>query len=351
MVATLAALYLLYLLRGLVLTVFLAITLATALRPALAWLQRRLRFTPAVAGITLYGSVTLALLGAVVGLVPAMVGDTMMLVERSPLLYNRWYVLASDLRAVAQVRLHLLLPELPPEAQVSAWLAGLAATFRQSLPQFALNAAGIIGNMLLGLVLAYYWPEARDALVSSGLRAVSPEYEQRFLSIWEDIERLLGAYIGGQVMLSALIGLASFAAFVVIGLPNPLLLAFIGALLHVVPLIGAFIGAVPAVLVAVSISSGHAVATAVILLVIHQVENSLIAPRVLERQMGLSPILIILAITAGASLGGIPGALIAIPVAGMVWIVLRDLLIEPAGGEPRVQRTLAEAERIEGEPE
>lgn len=335
--ATLAALYLLYLLRGLLLTVFLAIILATALRPALAWLQRRLRFTPAAAGLALYGSVTLAVLGAVVGLVPAMVGDTMALVERTPSLYSRWYGQAADLRALAEARLHLVLPALPPEPQVSAWLAGLAAEFQRSLPQLALNAAGVMGNVLLGLVLAYYWSEARDALVGLGLRTVSPEQEQRFLSIWEDIERVLGAYIGGQVMLSLLIGVASLAAYVAIGLPDPALLALVGALFHIVPLIGAFIGAIPAVLVALSISPGHGLATAVTLLLVHQVENSLIAPRVLGRQVGLSPLLMIVAITAGASLDGVAGALVAIPIAGALWILLRELLIGP-----RTQRLTAQ---------
>jgi predicted PurR-regulated permease PerM len=328
-VATLAVLYLLYLLRGLVLTVFVAVIVATALRPAVGWVQRRLRLTPSGAALAIYGLIALALVAGTATLVPSVVADGVTLMARAPEIYGGWYELAMGLRASAHAALRIEIPRPPPQAQVTAWAVDAASQFQRSLPNLAWRTGGLLTNLLIGLVLAYYWAEARDGLVAFGLEVVSPAHHNRFLSVVDDVERVLGGFVAGQLMLSLLIGLVSLLAFVIIGLPDPLLLAFISGLFHVVPLIGAAVGAVPAVLVAISLSPAKGLATGLALLLIHQVENSLIAPRVLQRQVGLSSLLVIVALMAGAALDGALGAVIAVPAAGALWILMRDLLIEP----------------------
>lgn len=332
---TLAALYLLYLLRGLVLTVFVAIIVATALRPLVEQLHRRLRLSPPAAGLALYGLMAVALLGGAATIVPSVVAEAAALLARAPEIYGAWYEMATELQASARATLHVALPVLPTEAEVGAWVIGTAGRLEHALPQLALRTGGVLAHILLGLVLAYYWPEARDGLVAYGLRAVVPARRERFLSLCEDIEGALGGFVAGQVMLSSLIGLATLLAFVAIGLPNPLLLAAIGGLLHLIPILGATIGALPALVVAVSLSPVKGLATGLALLLIHQVENSLIAPRVLHRQVGISPLLVLVALMMGAALGGAVGALIAVPAAGASWVLLRYLIGE-AEGEDRV---------------
>ncbi len=331
--ATLGALYLLYVLRNLVFTVFVAITFASALRPLLTFTQERLGLPRSATVLGLYGVITVGLVGGLAAAIPSIVGDSIALLNRSPDIYARWYEMAMGLRSDVLGRLGVSLPLPPPQAEVAASIAGVVAVMERSLPRHALNALGALAAVALGLVMAYYWLEARDELLDFALRVLPQRRRERFLAIFDDIERVLGGYLGGQLILSLLIGVASLVAFLAIGLPDPAVLAALGGALHVIPLIGATVGVVPPIIVAVSISPAKGLITAVTLLLIHQIENNFIAPRILHRQVGLSPLLVIIALTAGATLGGVVGALIAIPAVGALWILTRDLLLPPAIGQ------------------
>ncbi|MDI7275043.1 MAG: AI-2E family transporter [Anaerolineae bacterium] len=335
--ATLAALYLLFLLRHLVVTLFAAIIFASALRPVLAVMQRRLRLSQSAAILTLYGFLGVGVAAGMATLVPSIVGDTVALLSRSAEIYGRWYEAATTLRAEAHARLSLALPMPPPQPEVKAWIAGVAASLQHALPGYALQATQVLAEVVLGMVMAYYWLEARDDLLSFGELALPRPHRGRFLAICDDVERVLGGYLGGQLVLSLLIGVVTLVALLIIGLPDPIPLALIGALLHVVPVVGATIGVIPPILVAITISPAKGLVTTVALVLIHQVENHFIAPRVLQRQVGLSPLLVIIALAAGAMLDGVVGALLAVPAAGALWILARHLLVEPVLGRWRAQ--------------
>jgi predicted PurR-regulated permease PerM len=327
-VVTIAALYLLYVLRSLLITVFVAITLASALRPAVGVVQRRLRLSRPVAALALCGVVALVALVGTAALVPALISGTSLLIGQSTGMYERWHGLALALQEGAQARLGIMLPPPPPQAEVNAWLRANASALQQVLPELTLQVGGVLAEVAFGLLLAYYWLDARDGLLEVGQRLFPAVQRPVFLAIFDDIERVLGAYLGGQFILSALIGLACLLAFLAIGVPYAVPLAFANALLHMIPLAGATVGTALSTIVAAAISPLQGLATAVVLILIHQLENSLVAPRVLERKVGINPLLVLLALTSGAVLGGVAGALVAIPAAGIVSILARHLLVE-----------------------
>ncbi|MCL6429758.1 MAG: AI-2E family transporter [Anaerolineae bacterium] len=327
--ATLAALYLLFLLRRLVLTLFAAIIFASAVRPVVLLMRQRLRMSQTAAVLSLYAALGVGLAAGLAAAVPSMVSETAALLSRSADAYGRWYEAATVLRADASSHLGLALPMLPPEAEVQAWIAGAAESLQQALPHLALKATEVVADIVLGLVMAYYWLEARDGLIRYGQLALPGAQRGRLLAICDDMERTLGGYLGGQLALSLLIGVASLVAFLVIGLPDPVPLALIGAVLHVVPVVGATVGVIPPILVAISISPAKGLLTAATLVLIHQIENHFVAPRVLQRQVGISPLLVIIALAAGAMLNGVVGALLAVPAAGAAWVLVRNLFIQP----------------------
>lgn len=328
-VATLVGLYLLYVLRSLVLTLFLAIILASALRPIVSWLQLRLRLPRSVALLSIYGLTILAIIAALAAAVPSMISATMALMNRTAKVYSRWYDLALSLRTTVQATVNIALPIPPPQPEVMAWFAELVTGLQGLLPQFAVKLGVLLAQILFGMVIAYYWLEARDELLNYGEAVLPATYRARFLAVADEIERVLGAFLGGQLILSLLIGVATFLAFTLIGLPDAGALAFVGGLLHVIPLVGATIGAVPPILVGISISPAKGLVTAAVVLLIHQIENQLVAPRILQKRVGLSPLLVLVALAAGGALGGVVGALVAVPAAGTLWILLRHLLVEP----------------------
>ena len=147
------------------------------------------------------------------------------------------------------------------------------------------------------------------------------------------METKVGAYIVGQTIVCLSVGAMALVAYIVIGLPYALVLAVLAAVLEAVPVVGPILGAVPPALLALSLAPGKLIWVIVALVVIQQAENNLLLPRVMDRSVGVSPIVTILAIAAFASLFGLPGALLAIPMAAVIQVVLDRLIVNPAAGD------------------
>jgi predicted PurR-regulated permease PerM len=127
--------------------------------------------------------------------------------------------------------------------------------------------------------------------------------------------------------LSSLIGGSSTAVLGLIGVPYFVVLGVISALGEMIPVLGPFLAAVPAILVALSVSWKLALFVAVFFLIQQQVENHLLVPKLMERQLGISPVTVILALLVGSALLGIVGALLAIPTAAIAQVLFQDLVL------------------------
>jgi predicted PurR-regulated permease PerM len=136
----------------------------------------------------------------------------------------------------------------------------------------------------------------------------------------------VGGYVSGQVLVSLIAGGASFVFFLLAGVPYPALLALVVALFDALPQIGAFLASLIGTAVALSQSWGLAVATLAFFCAYQAIENYLIAPRVFSRTIDLSPLAAFVAVLVGASLGGLLGALVALPVTAAGKIVLARVL-------------------------
>lgn len=151
--------------------------------------------------------------------------------------------------------------------------------------------------------------------------AVKPE------EILNESTDLIANYIVGNLVISVTAGLISFAGFQIIGVRFALILAAWVAFTDLIPVVGAFIGAAGVAAVAAFQGPGVVIATLALLIGYQLLENFVIAPRVMNRAIDLSPVAVIVAIMVGGSLAGIFGALLALPVAAMVKIILYELLI------------------------
>lgn len=143
------------------------------------------------------------------------------------------------------------------------------------------------------------------------------------------MESKVGYFIAGQGILCLIIGVLAYIAYSLIGLPNALALALIAGVLEAVPMLGPLLGAVPAALVALSISPDKLVWVIVSTLVIQQVENSFLVPRVMSKAVGVNPFVTLLAFFAFTSLFGIAGSLMAIPIAAIIQLILNYFVFYP----------------------
>lgn len=199
---------------------------------------------------------------------------------------------------------------------------------REGVP--VLKSTGVVlGQLALGLVMAFYWLTARDTIQGYLLSLTSVKHRGRVETIFNDVERTLGDYLRGTVILMFSIGISAFVGLTVLRVPNALSLALLAGLFEAIPMVGAAMGAIPAVLIAFTVSPVTGLLTLLLFVVIQFLENNILVPRVMSKSVGMDPLLVIIAITAGSLLNGMVGALMAIPVVGALQVLFRHLILDP----------------------
>jgi predicted PurR-regulated permease PerM len=150
------------------------------------------------------------------------------------------------------------------------------------------------------------------------------------------MESKVGFFLAGQGLLCLVISVMALVAYVLIGLPNALVLALAAGVMEAVPMVGPLLGAVPAALVALSIAPDRLIWVIVATIVIQQLENTLLVPRIMKKAVGVNPFVTLLSLFAFSSLFGIAGALMAIPIAAIIQLVLNHFVFKSATVELEV---------------
>ena len=141
----------------------------------------------------------------------------------------------------------------------------------------------------------------------------------------EKINDKLGAWLRGQMTLSFFIGLITYIALSIMGLPYALPLALIAGLLEVIPTLGPTLAAIPAVIVALTINPPTAIAVIVIYIIIQLLENNFLVPKIMQKAVGLNPVIVILGVMIGANLMGVAGALLSIPFISFIIVLFQSV--------------------------
>lgn len=172
------------------------------------------------------------------------------------------------------------------------------------------------------VLLAIYWTLEKERIRQAALLLVPIQRRTEIRELLLEIDAKVGGYLMGQGLLSLSIGILALIAYMLIGLPNALILAVFAGFMEAVPLVGPFIGAIPAILVALTVSPTAALWVVLATVIIQQIENNLLVPRVMKRTVGVSPLVTLLALIGFGSLFGILGALIALPLAAVIQLIL-----------------------------
>lgn len=191
----------------------------------------------------------------------------------------------------------------------------------------ALAYGGQIGFILIAvLALAFSWTTEGDRVVRRMLLRAPQAKRDELRALIEEMEGKIGAYFRGQLILCLAVGLASIVIFFLLGVPNALVLGAIMAVTEAVPVIGPIIGTVPAVAMTLSVAPEKTLWVIVGISMIQLLENNLLVPRIMDQSVGVNAIVSILAISAFGILFGIGGAILAIPLAAMVQILVQRFL-------------------------
>ncbi|GAA3335613.1 AI-2E family transporter [Amorphoplanes nipponensis] len=337
--ATVLLLTLAYETRRVLTWIVIAVFFAVALHPAVSLLDRRIGWMRRWLATLL---VFLLAFAFIAGLVTVFV---IPLVREGTQLADDLPALIADIRAgrgpvgdLAE-RFHVLDYAQSHSAQIRGYLSGLGAPTLAALQGAATGVAGALTVFVLSYLMVLEAPK-----VISGFLALFPEHRaERIRRVSHDCARTVTGYITGNLLISLICGLLTYLVLAVLGVPFAGLIALFVGLADLIPLVGATLGAVVAVLAAFTDSVVSGLVVLAFFVLYQQLENHLLQPLIFARTVQLNPLTVLLAILIGVELAGILGALLAIPVAGILQIIARDiwdtrrgrLKPEPTVGEDR----------------
>ena len=319
--AAIAAAAAVYSVRELLLRVLVALFLAVSLDPAVRWLEGR-GIRRGVAVGLIFGIFVVILAAFLLSIIPPLANQVGELVRNLP-----DYLVALQRRS-AQFR------ELDQRYDLSSRLEGVDAQVPGRLTGGVLGLTsqvfGALIYFLTVLVFTVYFLLDLPRLRREVVRVFTVDRRERYAAVVEIMVTKVGDYMIGRLLIAFVGGLVAFVGLEVFHVPYPLPLAILIGLLDLIPLIGHPIGAAVAVVVSV-VTKGlwpTTVLLAVFFIVYQQAENYLIAPRILRHSVDISAVAVLLAALVGATVLGIVGALVAIPLAAAVKVVLAQQIAE-----------------------
>ncbi len=295
--------------QTIILSLFISLIITLALAPAVQSLERR-KIPRSVAVIIIYVSFIL-----IFGVLGAL-AFTPMLNQTVSLLSN----LPNFIENISNIpQLEIFTKDL--DTQVTKQLSSIGPKALQT----TVGAFSGIVLTLTTLVFTAYLLLDFENLKKSFLKFIPREKRENVARILMDIELTLGFWLRGQVALMFIIGLFSYIGLLLLGVNYALSLALIAGLLEIIPIIGPIIATIPALIVGFADSPIKGIGVLGLYILIQQLENNLIVPKVMQKAIGFNPIVTMVAILIGGSLFGVLGALLSIPVTIIIFIIFKNI--------------------------
>ncbi len=317
-IAVVAALYFLYLVRSVLGMLFIAVFLAIALGPVVEFFVRR-KVKRGLAILLTYILLLATVFGLGLLVVPPIVSGVNKFVDHVPT-----YV--SDLRHSHTFRKYDDKYKITPKLQEQAKKLPTHLTDAASgLRTVTVGVFGAIIQLVTILVMTFFLLADGRRMLAFAFRELGPERGERLSRVAEDVYKAVGGYVAGNLLISVIAGLTSYFVMLALGIPFAVPLAVLVAFFDLIPLVGSTIaGAIIAIVAAIVGFPGKLIAWVVFLIVYQQIENNVIQPVVYRRTVAIHPLIVIVAVLAGGSLLGVLGALLAIPIAATVQIVVKE---------------------------
>lgn len=322
-VITVMAVLFLWRVRGGLYPFIIAFFIAYLLNPAVNWLENR-RLNRVWAIIYIY--IVLFAIVVVGGslMVPFTLRELESFARELPVMVSKGEILFHTFQWTYQ---NSTLP-----ASLRTALDGGIATLQGQLQAFVASAVDGILSLLsniIGLaispILAFYllldWHELNEEM----LHFLPSRWRRRLFLLLSDLDRVLSGIIRGQLTIAVIVGILVSAGLFLLGVRYALIIGILAGILDVIPYFGAFIGATPAVTVAFLSSPLLALKVALLFFLIHQLESTVIGPKIIGGNIGLHPLSVIFFLFVGEEIGGLLGMLLGVPVAALAKVVLKHL--------------------------
>ena len=308
-------------LRAVVIPLVLALIITYVLRPVVDLLESRR--VPRGIGITVtYAALLLVLVVGVINLLPAIIVQGSALVQQLPKYLAAINNLLDHMSLVARVMPKGIRVGL--EKAMSSAEADLVTGLSHSIK----GVSGLLNGAFMLLIVpffVFYFIKDQTFFSTVILHLFPKKRQETVHKILLGIDESLGKYVRGQLFIMFAVGIVTLVGYLVIGMPFALFLAFFVALTNVIPYLGPFIGATPALIMALGISNSMLVKVLIVNLLVQQVEGNVLSPWIMGKSMKLHPIFIILAVLFAGQVGGVMGLIFAVPILAVVKVIIEQV--------------------------
>ena len=323
---TIVALWTLYLIRSPLLILNVCVLLATGVSPLVRYIERRRgggkrRLPRPVAILVIYGTVIGLIVAIGWAVLPPLVEQSRQFWKELPSLLDQiqsrlmsWGVISPT------TSLRQMLLQAPGSTDAVTVVLGTLWGF----------VGGLFGLVTI-LLLTFYMLVDAQSIFAVFVRLFPRERRETVSQVSALVTEKVSAWLGGQLLLGFIIGTTTAIGLAAMGVPYFFVLALISGIGEMIPIVGPLISAIPAIAVAFTVSPGLALGVAVFFLVQQQLENAVLVPKIMGQTVGLSAVTVIVALLIGSELLGFAGALLAVPTAAIVQILVEQLyLVEKA---------------------
>lgn len=196
-----------------------------------------------------------------------------------------------------------------------------------NLTNFIGNTVNTIVTIVLIPFVAYYLLKDFQILEKTIITFMPKKNRKKIIRVAKDIDEALGNYVRGELIVCLIIGTLAYIGYLIIGLPYAIVLALIVGLTNIIPYLGPYIGALPALIVAMSISWKMALSVVVVNVIVQIFEGNVVSPQVVGRKLHIHPLFIIISLLVGGKIAGILGLILAVPVFAVLKVIVHHIVL------------------------
>jgi predicted PurR-regulated permease PerM len=305
----LIGLWFLYSVRDIILELFVALFLMTILEPIVARLTK-IRIPRALSVLLTY-ILVIGIFGGLIAVVtPPLVDQT-----------------ASFINALPGYISNIGIRQEWSDQIVSGFLA-TASSVPAQIFQFTFSVFNNVLAIISVLVFAFYMLVAREKLEDQLGIFFGEEKKKQLGKILDSLETRLGGWARGELILMFVVGLGVYVGLRIVGIPFALPLSILSGILEIVPIVGPILSAIPGIIIGFGISPVTGLGVAALYFLVHQLENYILVPKIMEKSVGVSPIVTLIALAVGARMAGIIGAILSIPLFITLQVLTKEYLVK-----------------------
>ncbi|MDO8667691.1 MAG: AI-2E family transporter [bacterium] len=330
-VAIFALLYVLYLINDILILFFVALVFSSALDPWVDWLKKR-KIPRSVSVLVLYLAV-FSVLGLILYLIiPIIIKEVNDMSNNFPRYFESVYSKFSDLKDYS------LKYGLADKFKGSLdFISDYLQTTASGIFFTVANIFGGIFSFVLVLVLTFYMVVEESAIKKLVWSIAPVKHQPYMMHLINRMQIKMGHWLRGQLILGLSLAVITYLGLLILGVNYALVLALMVGLFSFVPYMGAVLGAIPGVFIAFTQAPLLAIFAVILFYIIHFIEVNFLYPKIMEKAVGLNPIISILVLLAGFKLAGVIGAILSIPVATAAAVFIKDIFDSKEGGKKQAE--------------